>query len=115
MLRLWNIAEYKVVASASVKSEEDIFTALCFSNDGQTIVAGCITGRCRIYELNGNRLEKRAEVDVKNRAGKHRKGTKVTGIVQVDSKDNTFLISTHDSRIRLLQVIKHFHPCFERP
>eukprot|EP00210_Caulerpa_lentillifera_P007290 g6969.t1 len=104
VLRLWNITEYKVVASASVKSEEDIFTALCFSKDGQTIVAGCITGRCRIYELNENRLEKRAEVDVKNRAGKHRKGTKVTGIVQVDPKDNTFLVSTHDSRIRLLQA-----------
>ena len=44
VLRLWNIAEYKVVASASIASEKDIFTALCFSADGRTIVAGCFDG-----------------------------------------------------------------------
>jgi len=61
-------------------------------------------GRCRIYNLNGNRLEKRAEMDVKNRAGKHRRGTKVTGIVPAECGVNTFLVTTHDSRIRLLQA-----------
>ena len=67
-------------------------------------------GRCRIYNLNGNRLEKRAEIDVKNRTGRHRKGTKVTGIVRANVGDHTFIVSTHDSRIRLLQVLSPFDP-----
>lgn len=44
MLRLWNIAEYKVIASTSIASEKDIFTALCFSDNGETIVTGCFDG-----------------------------------------------------------------------
>ena len=67
-------------------------------------------GRCRIYNLNGNRLEKRAEIDVKNRTGRHRKGTKVTGIVRANVGDHTFIVSTHDSRIRLLQVLSPSYP-----
>lgn len=106
-MRLWNIAEMKVIASASIASEKDMFTALCFSNDGKNVLAGCFEGRCRLYDLIGFRLEKHADIDVKNRRGIHHRGKKVTGIVQINEGRNCFLVSTNDSRIRLLHVSKY--------
>jgi WD40 repeat protein len=44
-VRVWSAAEGAVVASASIQG--DMVTALAWSQDGTTLIAGTLHGRCR--------------------------------------------------------------------
>ncbi|CAD7697908.1 unnamed protein product [Ostreobium quekettii] len=105
LLRMWNVMERRVVASASIAADGDMYTALTFSDDAKMIAAGTFKGKCRLYEVNGKRIEKRAQIDVRNRRGRHSKGKRITGMeyIPIRGQQSLLLVTSNDSRIRLFQ------------
>ncbi|WIA18171.1 hypothetical protein OEZ85_009646 [Tetradesmus obliquus] len=102
-IRVWSIAEQQqggVLATAQL--HQDMVTAVGFSLSGGRVLAGTMRGRVRFYELAERKLEYVAQVDVRNQRGQHASGKKVTGIHSVPGQPGQFLITTNDSRLRLL-------------
>ncbi|KAF6258796.1 WD40-repeat-containing domain protein [Scenedesmus sp. NREL 46B-D3] len=103
-IRVWSIAEQQQGAVlATVQLHQDMVTAVGFSLNGGRVLAGTMRGRVRFYELADRKLEYVAQVDVRNQRGQHASGKKVTGIHAVPGQPQQFLITTNDSRLRLLE------------
>eukprot|EP00803_Ostreobium_quekettii_P009209 evm.model.scf_772EXC.6 EVM.evm.TU.scf_772EXC.6 scf_772EXC:50648-51557(+) len=56
--------------------------------------------------MNGKRIEKRAQIDVRNRRGRHSKGKRITGMEYIPGQPSTLLVTSNDNRIRLIQGLK---------
>lgn len=82
-----------------------MITAVSFTPDGKTAIAGTLGGLCMFYETEG--LKYQTQLHVKSSHGKNAKGSKVTGIQSTfippnaNTGDIKLLISSNDSRIRL--------------
>lgn len=108
-LRLWSIPDEDV---AFKKNVSDLITAVAFSPDGYTAIAGCFGGSCLFYETDGLKLID--QIQVKSTRGKNSRGSKITGIepmVIADKhlrrgfdQETKLLISTNDSRIRMYNL-----------
>jgi hypothetical protein len=86
----------------------DLITAVAFSPDGKTAMAGVLSGLCLFYETEG--LKYHTQIHVRSSRGKNAKGSKITGI-----RTTTFppddpegevklLITSNDSRVRLYNL-----------
>lgn len=100
-IRVWSILDGTVVATVAL--HQDMVTAVSFSLSGGRVMAGTMRGRVRFYELADGKLEYVAQVDVRNQRGQHASGKKVTCIAAVPGHPQQFLITTNDSRLRLLE------------
>ena len=98
-LRVWDVESGKVQQWTQV---QNIVTAACFRPDGALVVVGLINGVCIFLHYDG--LKFYTQVDCRNRRGKHRKGRKVTGLQWSTKNDRTLLVSTNDSRMRMLRT-----------
>lgn len=104
-LRLWSIPDKSVAYWVEVR---DLITAVAFSPDGKTAIAGCLTGLCMFYETEG--LKYQTQIHVRSAHGKNAKGSKVTGIQAITyppddpNGDVKLLITSNDSRIRLYNL-----------
>lgn len=82
-----------------------MITAVSFSPDGKTCIAGTLGGLCMFYETEG--LKYQTQIHVKSTRGQNAKGSKITGIQATywppgsDSGDVKLLVSSNDSRIRI--------------
>ncbi|KAL0263740.1 hypothetical protein SLS55_002721 [Diplodia seriata] len=101
-LRLWSIPD-KTVAFWNQLPE--MITAVAFTPDGKTAIAGTLSGLCMFYDTEG--LKYQTQIHVKSSRGKNAKGSKITGIQAMHVGagatlgDIKLLISSNDSRIRL--------------
>jgi len=101
-LRLWSIPDKSVVFSATVP---DMITAVAFTPDGKTCIAGTLGGLCMFYDTE--KLKWQAQLHVKSKRGQNAKGSKITGIKATywppgsESGEIKLLISSNDSRLRL--------------
>jgi WD repeat-containing protein 44 len=101
-LRLWSIPDKRVAHCINVA---DMITAVAFSPDGKTCIAGCLSGLCLFYRIDGLRLY--SQLHVRSSHGRKAKGTKITGIdtitIPPDDPNGTIklLITSNDSRIRM--------------
>ena len=89
---------------------------MCFSADGQTVVGGLMTGQVYFYNYEG--LKFFTQMDCRNKRGKFKRGSKVTGLTFLKSEDdgsntphnNPFnalpplLVTTNDNRLRLFSL-----------
>lgn len=104
-LRLWSIPDKAV---AYWNQLPDLVTAVAFSPDGKTAIAGVLSGLCLFYETEG--LKYSTQIHVKSSRGKNSKGSKITGIRAItdppDDPDNgmRILITSNDSRIRIYNL-----------
>ncbi|EKG09843.1 hypothetical protein MPH_13050 [Macrophomina phaseolina MS6] len=104
-LRLWSIPD-KTVAFWNQLPE--MITAVAFTPDGKTAIAGTLSGLCMFYDTEG--LKYQTQIHVKSSRGKNAKGSKITGIqaMHVGTGANPgevkLLISSNDSRIRLYSL-----------
>ena len=104
-LRLWSIPDKSVAFCAQAP---DMITAVAFTPDGKTAIAGCLNGVCNIYDTEG--LKAHSQIYVRSARGKNAKGSKITGIDTItipcdDSNgDVKLLITSNDSRIRLYNL-----------
>lgn len=101
-LRLWSIPD-KTVAFWNQLPE--MITAVAFTPDGKTAIAGTLNGHCMFYDTEG--LKYQTQIHVKSSRGKNSKGSKITGIQAMhvgagaNLDDLRLLISSNDSRIRM--------------
>nr|POF21066.1 putative wd repeat-containing protein c3h5.08c [Quercus suber] len=97
-LRLWSIPDKSVAYLAQVP---DMITAVAFTPDGKSAVAGCLSGLCMFYETEG--LKYQSQIHVRSSRGQNAKGSKITGIQAYHAAggDVKILITSNDSRIRL--------------
>lgn len=68
VLRLWDLMARKVIGSASIAGEKDLYTALSFNEDGKMILAGGIQA---IYESYSHLLLNCISMIVLRRCGGH--------------------------------------------
>ncbi|KAJ4038286.1 hypothetical protein NW756_008581 [Fusarium oxysporum] len=106
ILRLWSIESTSVAYSSSMT---DVITAVAFSPDGKTAIAGSFTGTCIFLNTVGLKEERRtctwppyAKVEI---------GVKITGIQTVLASGSNdanpqvkVMITTNDSRIRIYNL-----------
>lgn len=104
-IRLWSIPDKTVAYWQSVP---DMVTAVAFTPDGRTSIAGCLNGMCILYDTEG--LKAHSQIHVKSARGKNSKGSKVTGIDTIaiprdyGPPDVKLLITSNDSRIRMYNL-----------
>ncbi|KAL5115549.1 hypothetical protein ACEQ8H_006525 [Pleosporales sp. CAS-2024a] len=104
-LRLWSIPDKTVAFSVAVP---DMITAVSFTPDGKTCIAGTLGGICMFYDTDG--LKWQAQLHVKSTRGQNAKGSKITGIHATywppgsESGEVKLLISSNDSRLRLYNM-----------
>ncbi|CAO2655191.1 Nn.00g102550.m01.CDS01 [Neocucurbitaria sp. VM-36] len=104
-LRLWSITDKSVAYSITVP---DMITAVCFTPDGKTCIAGTLSGLCMFYDTEG--LKWQSQVHVKSTRGQNAKGSKITGIQATHwpsgsgNREVKLLISSNDSRVRVYNL-----------
>lgn len=104
-LRLWSIPEKTVAYWNQIP---DLITAVAFSPDGKTAIAGCLNGLCLFYETDG--LKYQTQIHVRSAHGKNAKGSKVTGIQAINyppgdpNAEIKLLITSNDSRVRVYNL-----------
>jgi WD40 repeat protein len=104
-LRLWSIPDKNVAFSVTVP---DMITAVSFTPDGKTCIAGTLGGLCMFYDTE--KLKWQAQLHVKSTRGQNAKGSKITGIQATywppgsESGEVKLLISSNDSRLRLYNL-----------
>lgn len=91
------------------KQLPDLITAVAFSPDGKTAIAGCHTGLCHFFETEGLKSNQR-ELYAKSSHGKNAKGSKITGIKTINyppddpAGEVKVLITSNDSRVRIYNL-----------
>ncbi|KAL8970587.1 MAG: hypothetical protein Q9183_001446, partial [Haloplaca sp. 2 TL-2023] len=104
-LRLWSIPDKSV---AYWNQLPDLITAVAFSPDGKTAMAGCLNGLCLFYDTEG--LKYQTQVHVKSAHGKNAKGSKITGIQAITfppedpNGEVKILVTSNDSRVRVYNL-----------
>lgn len=105
ILRLWSIPDKSV---AFWNQLPDLITAVAFSPDGKTAMAGVLSGLCLFYDTEG--LKYNTQIHVRSSRGKNAKGSKITGIRTTtyppDDPEGEVkvLITSNDSRVRLYNL-----------
>ena len=83
-----------------------MITAVSFSPDGKTAIAGTLNGICFFYTTE--ELKYQTQILVRSSRGKNSKGSKITGIktatLNGDPEAVKVLITSNDSRIRLYNL-----------
>ncbi|KIW00038.1 hypothetical protein, variant [Verruconis gallopava] len=100
-LRFWSIPDKSV---AYWQQLNEIITAVAFTPDGKTAMAGTVNGVCNFYETEG--LKYQTQIQVRSAYGKNARPSKICSIEamnmsQTERPDIKLLISSNDSRIRL--------------
>lgn len=104
-LRLWSIPDKAIAYVANVS---EMITAVTFTPDGKTCIAGTLSGLCMFYETEG--LKYQSQIHVKSTRGQNAKGSKITGIeaklfpVGKDKEELKLLVTSNDSRIRIYNM-----------
>ncbi|KAG8383786.1 hypothetical protein BUALT_Bualt04G0049900 [Buddleja alternifolia] len=100
-VRIWGITKRRVEDWANVT---DIVTAVCYQPNGKGFVVGSVSGTCRFYELSGDELLLNAEINIQGR--KKSSGNKITGIQFLKSDSQRVMITSEDSKIRILDGLE---------
>lgn len=104
-LRLWSIPDKSVAFWSQLP---DMITAVSFTPDGKTCIAGTLGGLCMLYETEG--LKYQTQIHAKSTRGQNAKGSKITGIQTAywppgnERGEVKLLISSNDSRVRLYNL-----------
>ena len=104
-LRLWSIPDKSVAYWSQLP---ELITAVAFTPDGKTAIAGCLNGLCLFCETEG--LKYQTQIHARSTHGKNAKGSKVTGIQTINhppddaNGDVKILVTTNDSRVRVYNL-----------
>lgn len=125
LLSLWNIVDSDMNEKYEPKTSNALgnkISSVCFSNDGNLIAGGSISGKIQLWryveDRNGSTIDRNKQFNVRNKRGKHSNGKKVTGLMFIEKKEkvNTnkrrndaienlqLLVTTNDNRIRLVDM-----------
>ncbi|KAL2521326.1 Transducin/WD40 repeat-like superfamily protein [Forsythia ovata] len=103
-VRIFGVTKRRVVRWANVR---DVVTAICYQPNGKGFVVGSLSGACRFYETSGDELELQAEINIQGR--KKASGNKITGIQFLKNDSERVMITSEDSKIRILDGLEVVH------
>lgn len=104
-LRLWSIPDKSIAYWCQLP---ELITAVAFTPDGKTTIAGTLNGLLLFYDTEG--LKYQTQTHVRSTHGKNAKGSKVTGIESMNvppgntNGDVKILVTSNDSRIRVYNL-----------
>ncbi|KAL1536469.1 POC1 centriolar protein A-like [Salvia divinorum] len=100
-VRIWGIPSKRVEEWVNV---QDLVTAVCYQPNGRGFVAGSLSGNCRFYESSGDELILNAEIIIQGR--KKSSDNKITGIQFINNDSQRVVITSEDSRVRILDGLE---------
>ncbi|WOL07201.1 WD repeat-containing protein 44-like [Canna indica] len=96
-VRIWSIPDRQVVDWTDL---HEMVTAACYTPDGQAALVGSHRGNCHLYDTSENKLIQKSQVDLQNR--KKSKHKKITGFQFAPGNPSKVLVTSADSRIRVI-------------
>ncbi|WOH05929.1 hypothetical protein DCAR_0625352 [Daucus carota subsp. sativus] len=104
-VRIWNISDRQVVDWSDL---HEMVTAACYTPDGQAALVGSYKGSCRLYNTSDNKLQQKTQINLHNKKkkGRHRK---ITGFQFAPGSKSEVLITSADSRIRVVDGVDLVH------
>ncbi|KAL4388503.1 hypothetical protein GQ457_09G011770 [Hibiscus cannabinus] len=99
-VRIWGVSEKRVVHWVDAR---DMVTAICYRPDGKEFIVGSISGTCQFYEVSGNDINLEAKVQIHGR--KKSSGNKITSIQFSQDEPHKVMITSKDSKLRILDGI----------
>uniref|UniRef100_A0A803NX24 Uncharacterized protein n=1 Tax=Cannabis sativa TaxID=3483 RepID=A0A803NX24_CANSA len=104
-VRIWNIKDGQVVDWNDL---HEMVTAACYTPDGQGALVGSYKGSCRLYNTSENKLQHKSHINLQNKKKKsHHK--KITGFQFAPGSSSEVLITSSDSRIRVVDNVDLVH------
>ncbi|GAU21841.1 hypothetical protein TSUD_176870 [Trifolium subterraneum] len=101
-VRMWNIPNRLVVDWTDI---HDLVTAVSYTPDGQGVLVGTQKGSCRTYGIEDYKLSQTNTVELRNKKKNLLK--KVTGFQFSPSNPSEVLITSGDSRIRIVEGFRN--------
>ncbi|KAF1815533.1 WD40 repeat-like protein, partial [Eremomyces bilateralis CBS 781.70] len=104
-LRLWSIPDKSVAFWAQLP---EMITAVAFTPDGKSCIAGTLGGQLHFYETDN--LKYSTHIHVRSNRGKKSRGSKITNIQAMNFPPDKpygnlkILVSSNDSRVRLYNM-----------
>ncbi|XP_068339988.1 uncharacterized protein [Pyrus communis] len=96
-IRLWNVAVRQVVDWTDL---HEMVTAASFTPDGQACLIGSHKGNCHMYSAEDCKLSQHSHIDIQNK--KKNQAKKITGLQFSPMNPSEMLVTSADSRIRIL-------------
>lgn len=104
-VRIWSIPERQVVDWNDL---HEMVTAACYTPDGQGALVGSYKGSCHLYNTSENKLQQKSPINLQNKKKRsHQK--KITGFQFAPGSSSEVLITSADSRIRVVDGIDLGH------
>ncbi|XP_059661533.1 uncharacterized protein LOC132307715 [Cornus florida] len=104
-VRIWSIPDRQVVDWNDL---HEMVTAACYTPDGQGALVGTYKGSCRSYNTSENKLQQKCQINLQNKKKKsHHK--KITGFQFAAGSSSEVLITSADSRIRVIDGVDLVH------
>ncbi|PKA53223.1 Katanin p80 WD40 repeat-containing subunit B1 like [Apostasia shenzhenica] len=104
-IRIWSIPDRRVVDWDDL---HEMVTAACYTPDGQGALVGSHKGSCCLFDTSDNKLHLRTQIDLQNKKKKS-KHKKITGFQFAPESNSEVLITSADSRIRIVDGIELVH------
>ncbi|KAJ3692954.1 hypothetical protein LUZ60_012049 [Juncus effusus] len=104
-VRVWSIPDRKIVDWYDL---HEMVTATCYTPDGQGAMVGSHKGSCHLFDTSENKLHYKSQVDLhgKRRRSSHKK---ITGFQFVPGSSSEVLVTSADSRIRVVNGTELVH------
>ncbi|XP_047337254.1 WD repeat-containing protein 44-like isoform X2 [Impatiens glandulifera] len=104
-VRIWSVPDRRVVDWSDL---HEMVTAACYTPDGQGALVGSYKGSCRLYNTSDNKLQQKTQINLQNKKKKsHHK--KITGFQFVPGSSSEVLVTSSDSRIRVIDGVDFVH------
>nr|GMD49064.1 WD repeat-containing protein 44-like [Ipomoea batatas] len=104
-VRIWSIPERQVVDWNDL---HEMVTAACYTPDGQGALVGSYKGSCLLYNTSENKLQQKGQINLQNKKKRsHQK--KITGFEFVPGSTSEVLVTSADSRIRVIEGVDLVH------
>ncbi|OVA13209.1 WD40 repeat [Macleaya cordata] len=104
-VRIWSIPDRQVVDWSDL---HEMVTAACYTPDGQGALVGSYKGSCCLYNTSENKLHQKSRINLQNKKKRsHLK--KITGFQFAPGSSSEVIITSADSRIRVIDGVDLVH------
>ncbi|KAM0950147.1 putative transcription factor WD40-like family [Dioscorea sansibarensis] len=104
-VRIWSIPDRQIVDWNDL---HEMVTAACYTPDGQGALVGSHKGSCHLYDTSENKLQQKSRIDLQNKK-KRSSHKKITGFQFAPGSSSEVLITSADSRIRVVDGVELVH------
>ncbi|XP_010935623.1 uncharacterized protein [Elaeis guineensis] len=104
-VRIWSIPDRQVVDWNDL---HEMVTAACFTPDGQGALVGSHKGSCYLFDTSENKLHYKSQIDLQIKKKKS-SPKKITGFQFAPGSSSEVLVTSADSRIRVVNGVELVH------